>query len=71
MPEHGLYRGQLGTVVDECDAECVKVEFSDLQGCTYALESFKKLQLMIHHSPLAETQGLKSQPSLQKPVVNR
>ncbi|WP_293155711.1 MULTISPECIES: DUF4926 domain-containing protein [unclassified Microcoleus] len=67
-----IYRGKVGTVVDECDAEFVEVEFSDLQGCTYALESLKKSQLMIlHHSPLAETQWLKSQPSLQKPVLNR
>jgi hypothetical protein len=71
LPEHGLYRGQVGTVVDEYDAEFVEVEFSDLQGCTYALESLKKSQLMILlHSPLAETQWLKSQPSLQKPVLN-
>lgn len=71
LPQQGLYRGQVGTVVDECDAEIVEVEFSDLQDCTYALESLKKSQLMIlHHSPLAETQWLKSQPSLQKQVLN-
>lgn len=72
LPEQGLYRGQVGTVVDEYDAEFVEVEFSDLQGCTYALEALSKSQLMIlHHSPLAETPWLKSQPSLQKPVLNR
>lgn len=72
LPEQGLYRGQVGTVVDEYDAEFVEVEFSDLQGCTYALEALSKSQLMIlHHSPLAETSWLKSQPSLQKPVLNR
>lgn len=72
LPEQGLYRGQVGTVVDEYDAEFVEVEFSDLQGCTYALEALSKSQLMIlHHSPLAETKWLKSQPSLQKPVLNR
>lgn len=72
LPEQGLYRGQVGTVVDEYDAEFVEVEFSDLQGCTYALEAFSKSQLMIlHHSPLAETKWLKSQASLQKPVLNR
>lgn len=72
LPEHCLYRGQVETVVDEGEAEFVEVEFSDLQGCTYPLESLKKSQLMIlHHSPLAETKWLKSQPSLQKPVSNR
>ncbi|MBE9160794.1 DUF4926 domain-containing protein [Tychonema sp. LEGE 06208] len=39
LPEQGLYRGQVGTVIDEYDAEFVEVEFSDLQGCTYALEA--------------------------------
>ena len=72
LSEQGVYRGQVGTIVDECDAELVEVGFSDLQGCTYALESLKKSQLMIvHHRPLAQTQWLKSQPSLQKPVLNR
>lgn len=54
LPEPGLYRGQVGTVVDEYDAEFVEVEFSDLQNRTYALEALGKSQLMIlHHSPLA------------------
>jgi len=71
LPEQGLYRGQVGTVVDEYDAEFVEVEFSDLQGRTYALEALSKSQLMIlHHSPVAETQWLKTQPSLQKVVGN-
>ncbi|MEG4998747.1 DUF4926 domain-containing protein [Microcoleus sp. B4-D4] len=62
----------MGTVIDEYDAEFVEVEFSNLQGCTYALEALNKSQLIIlHHSPLAETQWLKSQPSVQKPVLNR
>ncbi|MCC3404521.1 MAG: DUF4926 domain-containing protein [Microcoleus sp. PH2017_10_PVI_O_A] len=70
LPHQGLYRGQVGTVVDEYDAEFVEVEFSDLHGCTYALEAFSKSQLMIlHHSALVETQWLKSQPSVQKPVL--
>ncbi|MEP6523795.1 DUF4926 domain-containing protein [Microcoleus vaginatus DQ-U2] len=54
LPEPDLYRGQVGTVVDEYDAEFVEVEFSDLQNRTYALEALGKSQLMIlHHSPLA------------------
>ncbi len=53
------------------DAEFVEVEFSDLQGRTYALEALSKSQLMIlHHSPIAETRWLKTQPSLQQVVVN-
>jgi hypothetical protein len=50
----------VGTVVEEYDSEFVEVEFSDLQGCTYALEALKKSQLMLlHHRPLAETTWLK------------
>ncbi|MCC3411769.1 MULTISPECIES: DUF4926 domain-containing protein [unclassified Microcoleus] len=30
LPEHGLYRGQVGTVVDEYDAEFVEVEWEHL-----------------------------------------
>lgn len=71
LPEQGLYRGQVGTVVDEYDAEFVEVEFSDLQGRTYALEALSKSQLMIlHHSAIAETRWLKTQPSIQQVVVN-
>ena len=71
LPEPGLYRGQVGTVVDEYDPEFVEVEFSDLQGRTYALEVLSKSQLMIlRHSPIAETRWLKSQPSIQQVVVN-
>ncbi|WP_228042112.1 MULTISPECIES: DUF4926 domain-containing protein [unclassified Tychonema] len=39
LPEQSLYRVRVGTVIDEYDAEFVEVEFSDLQGCTYALEA--------------------------------
>ena len=71
LPEPGLYRGQVGTVVDEYDPEFVEVEFSDLQGRTYALEVLSKSQLMIlHHSQIAETRWLKTQPSIQQVVVN-
>ena len=71
LPEQGLYRGQVGTVVEEYDGEFVEVEFSDLQGRTYALAALNKSQLMLlHHRPLAETKWLKSQPLAQKPVLN-
>ncbi|MGL5065823.1 MAG: DUF4926 domain-containing protein [Microcoleus sp.] len=72
LPEQGLYRGQVGTVVEEYDAEFVEVEFSDLQGRTYALAALNKSQLMLlNHRPLAETTWSKTQPAVQQPVLNR
>lgn len=50
LPELGLYRGQVGTIV-----EVFEVEFSDMQGRTYALETLSDQQVMVlHHQPLAE-----------------
>jgi hypothetical protein len=36
MPEHGLVRGQVGTVVERLDDDVFEVEFSDDEGRTYA-----------------------------------
>jgi hypothetical protein len=36
MPDKGLERGQVGTVVEELDGGCFEVEFSDDAGCAYA-----------------------------------
>ena len=36
LPEAGLQRGQVGTVVEELDPGVFEVEFSDDQGRTYA-----------------------------------
>ncbi|MCY4568641.1 MAG: DUF4926 domain-containing protein, partial [Candidatus Poribacteria bacterium] len=38
MPSLNLYRGQVGTIVEEYESGVFEVEFSDLQGRTYALE---------------------------------
>ena len=37
IPERHLYRGQVGTVVEELAPEVFEVEFSDDEGKTYAL----------------------------------
>jgi len=37
LPERGLTRGQVGTVVERLDAATVEVEFSDDEGRCYAL----------------------------------
>lgn len=38
MPEHGLVRGQVGTVVELLANGVFEVEFSDDEGRTYASE---------------------------------
>ncbi len=37
LPEHGLVRGQVGTVVETLDETTALVEFSDDQGRPYAI----------------------------------
>jgi hypothetical protein len=51
VPEHGLLRGQVGTVVELLDGAC-EVEFSDDEGKTYAELALGADQLLIlHHRP--------------------
>jgi hypothetical protein len=52
LPQHGLVRGQVGTVVDVFDG-AYEVEFSDDEGRTYAELSLTPAQLLVlHHRPL-------------------
>lgn len=49
LPEAGLERGQVGTVVEKLDPGVFEVEFSDDQGKTYAslaVESSRLLGLL-------------------------
>ncbi len=56
LPEVGLYRGQVGTIVEVYEPEVFEVEFSDTQGRTYALETLRSEQVMVlHHQPLTES----------------
>ncbi len=55
LPELGLYRGQVGTIVEVYEPGVFEVEFSDKQGQTYALETLNDKQVMVlHHQPIAE-----------------
>jgi hypothetical protein len=55
LPELGLHRGQVGTIVEVYEPGAVEVEFSNMQGQTYALETIGEKQVMIlHHQPFAE-----------------
>jgi hypothetical protein len=51
IPEHGLVRGQVGTVVELLDS-AYEVEFSDDEGRTYAELAVRREQLLVlHHRP--------------------
>jgi hypothetical protein len=53
MPEHGLFRGHVGTVVEPLRGHMFEVEFCDDDGKTYALVALPALQLMVlHHRPV-------------------
>lgn len=47
LPEEGVYRGQVGTVVELLAPNVFEVEFSDNEGRTYAMLTLKANQLMI------------------------
>ena len=54
LPEHGLVRGQVGTVVERFDDGAYEVEFSDDDGRTYAeLALGADALLVLHHRPVA------------------
>ena len=46
LPEQGLYRGQVGTVVEILAPGVFEVEFSDDEGRTYASTSLEADQLL-------------------------
>lgn len=53
LPDKGLQRGQVGTIVEELAEGVFEVEFSDNDGVTYALVALRAEQLMIlHYQPL-------------------
>jgi ribosomal protein L21E len=48
IPEHKLYRGQVGTVVEIFnDGEAFEVEFADLNGRTYEMLAVEPSKLMV------------------------
>jgi len=53
LPEEGLVRGQVGTVVENWAPGVYEVEFSDGDGRAYAMVALKAEQLMrLHHEPV-------------------
>lgn len=56
LPERGLYRGQVGTVVEALVPDVFEVEFSDKEGRAYALTPLSASQLLIlHYEPSDNT----------------
>lgn len=49
LPELALYRGQVGTIVEEYEPGVFEVEFSDITGRAYAIETLTQEKLMILH----------------------
>ena len=54
LPEHGLWRGQVGTVVEIlAHGNAFEVEFSDNEGRTYNSLGLRPDQIMVlHYEPL-------------------
>jgi Domain of unknown function (DUF4926) len=49
LPEQGLARGQVGTVVDALSDTALLVEFSDDNGRAYALSTCLRSDLLLLH----------------------
>lgn len=55
IPEYGLLRGQVGTVVEVYTPDALEVEFCDVHGRTYAMTSIRADQLMLlHHARVSK-----------------
>lgn len=44
---HNLYRGHVGTLVDEWELGMFEVEFADTNGVAYAMVALRSEQLMV------------------------
>ena len=54
LPEHGLARSQVGTIVESLDEATALVEFSDDQGRAYAIAPCPRDALLVPRTaPLA------------------
>ena len=49
MPQFGLLRGQVGTVVENLGPETFEVEFADDSGRAYALAPLRTPQMIVLH----------------------
>ncbi|MGD0799949.1 MAG: DUF4926 domain-containing protein [Terracidiphilus sp.] len=52
LPDKGLVRGQVGTVVEVLAPSMAEVEFCDDQGRAYAMAALRSEELIrLHHRP--------------------
>lgn len=49
LPDRGLRRGQVGTVVEVLEPGVFEVEFSDDKGRAYAILALRESRLMVLH----------------------
>jgi hypothetical protein len=55
LPALNLSKGQVGTIVELYEPTAFEVEFVDLQGKTYAVETLNTNQLMqLYHQPVPQ-----------------
>ncbi len=55
LPDAGLVRGQVGTVVETWAPGVYEVEFCDGEGRTYAMVALRAEQLLrLHHQSVSE-----------------
>lgn len=55
LPNLNLHKGQVGTIVEVYEPSVFEVEFVDLNGKTYALETLNAQQLMqLYYAPLPQ-----------------
>ena len=53
LPERGLYRGQVGSIVESLAPDVFEVEFFDSESRAYASLALKAEQLLVlHHEPV-------------------
>jgi len=56
LPEQGLRRGQVGTIVERLGPDVFEVEFTDNQGRAYASVALRASQVMpLHYQPAQAT----------------
>jgi Domain of unknown function (DUF4926) len=61
LPDLGLYRGQVGTIVEVYESGVYEVEFSSPSGIAYAQETLASHQLIVlHHQKLSDIFTLSS-----------
>ena len=53
LPEHGLVRGQVGTVVESWASNVYEVEFADESGKAFAMAALRPEQIIrLHYEPV-------------------